>query len=230
MKWLPRHLLRYLALLPVLFCIVLYLQQDSGIGTEAYFAAMGQEAWAVLSSRAFMIAAGIGLFLAFVRGITLIWNALYCTTTVLLLLEILLVCGIGGKILPSALWAIPGSEIMLQIPAKYPVAMNLLPLIWLVGAICTNAFRSITTACCINFIIWLLLAYACHGLAQLWENMKAPYQPEILAQFKNMRWCTAILPALFMFLYTFFLAIFEALIPNRLQPKKEPQTQPIPAK
>ncbi len=220
MKWLLRHLLRYLALLPVLFLIVLYLQQSPDVGTDAYFSAIGSSAWAVLSNSAFLITAGIGLLLVFLRGMTLVWNSLFCCTTILLLLEITLASGIGTTILPSSLWTIPGAEIVPQIPDKYAVPMNLIPLFWVLGAVCTNAFRSISAACCINFILWLLLSYACHGLAQLWENMNSPYQPEMLDQFKNMRWVTAILPALFMFLYTFFLAVFEALIPRQLIDKK----------
>lgn len=220
MKWLTRHLLKYLCILPVLYFVVLYTLCKPGISPEKYVDAMADKALTVLGDPNFLIAAGILLILALVRGMTLVWNAIYCCATVLLLLQIVLMLGIGGAILPTSLWTIPGSEVLTQIPSKYPVVMNLIPIVWLLGAICCNAFRSITAACCINFIIWLLLSYACHALAQLWENAQEPYKPELLAQFKTMRWCTAILPGLFMFLYTFFLSVFEALIPRRLREKR----------
>ena len=224
MKWLPRHLLRYLCILPVLYIVVLYTLCQPGISITDFMNAAGGRVLDVLGAPNFLIAAGVLLLLVFVRGMTLVWNAVYCCATILLLLEIILLVGIGGAILPTALWSIPGAEVLTQIPAKYPVAMYIVPFIWLLGTVSTNAFRSITAACCINFIIWLLLSYACHALAQQWETMQEPYKPELLAQFKTMRWCTAILPGLFMFLYTFFLSIFEALIPRSLlknQEKKE---------
>lgn len=220
MKWLTRHLLKYLCLLPVLYLVVLYSHCEASIRPDEYMHAMHTKMLTVLLSPHFLIPAGLLLAMAFIRGMTMVWNAIYCCATILLILQIVLMLGIGGAILPSALWSIPGSEILPQIPEKFPAAMNIIPVIWLLGAICSKPFRNITAACCINFIIWLLLAYACHALAQLWENMQEPYKPELLVQFKSMRWCTAILPGLFMFLYTFFLALFEALIPRRLREKK----------
>ncbi len=221
MKWLPRHLLRYLCILPVLYIVVLYTISRPGISIADFMNAASGRIMDVLGDPDFLIAAGVLLLLVFVRGMTLVWNAIYCCATILLLLEIVLLVGIGGAILPTALWSIPGAEILTQIPAKYPVTMYIVPITWLLGAVSTNAFRSITAACCINFIIWLLLSYACHALAQQWETMQEPYKPELLAQFKTMRWSTAILPGLFMFLYTFFLSIFEALIPRALLKKQE---------
>lgn len=206
--------------MPVLYLVVLYSLCEASISPDEYMHAMHAKMLTVLLSSHFLIAAGVILAMALVRGMTVVWNAIYCCATILLILQIVLMLDIGGAVLPSALWSIPGSEILLQIPKKFPVAMNLIPVIWLLGAICCKPFRNITAACCINFIIWLLLAYACHALAQLWENMQEPYKPELLVQFKSMRWSTAILPALFMFLYTFFLALFEALIPRRLREKK----------
>lgn len=221
MKWLPRHLLRYLCILPVLYIVVLYTLCNPGISIVGFINAAGGRVLDVPGDPNFLIAAGVLLLLVFVRGMTLVWNAIYCCATILLILEIVLLVGIGGAILPTALWSIPGAEILLQLPEKYPVAMYIVPITWLLGTISTNAFRSITAACCINFIIWLLLSYACHALAQQWETMQEPYKPELLAQFKTMRWCTAILPGLFMFLYTFFLSIFEALIPRTLLKAQE---------
>lgn len=213
MKWLPRHLLRFICLLPVLYFVILYSMNQPNISPEAFYLNEStSQVWAVLGHSHFLIAAGIFLLLAFMRGMTLVWNAIYCCTTVLLLLEIIILAGIGDIIFPSALWSIPYS-----IPfAEYQTILYFIPLVWLLGAICTNAFRSITAACCINFVIWLLLAYACHALAQLWETMDSPFRPDLLEQFKTMRWSTAVLPALFMFLYTFFLSLFEALIPRQL--------------
>ena len=227
MKWLTRHLLRYLCILPILYIVVLYTLCKPGISLAGFLSAAGVRALDVLGDPNFLIAAGVLLLLALVRGMTLVWNALYCCATILLLLEIVLLTGIGGAILPTSLWSIPGAEVLTQLPAKYPVAMYIIPCTWLLGTVCTNAFRSITAACCINFIIWLLLSYACHALAQMWETMQEPYQPELLARFKTMRWSTAILPGLFMFLYTFFLSIFEALIP-RTAIKKEKKKKAAP--
>lgn len=231
MKWLPRHLLRYLCILPVLYIVVLYTLCKPGVSPAGFMGAAVERALDVLSDPNFLIAAGVLLLMALVRGMALVWNVVYCCATVLLLLEIVLLVGIGGAILPTALWSIPGAEVLTQLPAKYPVAMYIVPITWLLGTMCCNAFRSITAACCINFIIWLLLSYACHALAQQWETMQEPYQPELLARFKTMRWCTAILPGLFMFLYTFFLSVFEALIPRASIGKKEKkQKENTPAK
>ncbi len=221
MKWLPRHLLRYLSILPVLYLVVLYTLCEPGISIVGFLNAAGEHLLEVPGDPNFLIAAGVLLLLVFVRGMTLVWNAIYCCATILLLLEIVLLVGIGGAILPTALWSIPGAEVLNQIPTQYPVTLYIIPITWLLGTVSTNAFRSITAACCINFIIWLLLSYVCHALAQQWETMQEPYKPELLAQFKTMRWCTAILPGLFMFLYTFFLSIFEALIPRTLLKTQE---------
>lgn len=216
MNWLPRHLLKYLCLLPIIYLVVLYTMGAQGIRLAAYLDSVAERFPEVLSNPYFLMAAIIMLVVACVRGMTLVWNILYCCATTLWILEIILLSDAGSIILPSAIWAIPGAESLLSVPTDYPVSIFLIPLLWILGGLCTNAFRSITVACCLNFIISLLLAYACQGIAYLWENMQEPFFPDLLAQFKTVRWCTAILPALFMFLYTFFLAVFEALIPRRL--------------
>lgn len=213
MKSILLTLLRCLCLLLLLGAVVLYLDGPLTRLPEVLPDEAQSRLPELVMQREVLGIAGCILLLALLRALGCVWNGIFCIATYALLVELGLY-HIGLSSLPSSLWPEAAAWGLADFSGSYPILHKGIPLLWLISGLCSTSPIRIALTGLFCYLLWLLASAGFIGLEQMWHASENPPFPELLAQLREIPWWTAALPGAFLLFYSFFMALFEAMIPK----------------
>lgn len=151
------------------------------------------------------------LLLLFRRLTKMIWNVIYCVTTIILVAA-LLQWVTKGMLMPPVLqeMVVPYSIPALLEGACY-YELGSFALLWLMGALCSHGFWRVTITAVGSYAVWLILSLALHIAAKAWLNMESAPLADLQPIVRDFPWVTAAFPGCLILCYAILMSMFDAL-------------------
>lgn len=178
----------------------------------------------------FALMAGLLLLMGLLRGVTAIWNIIFCWSIVLLIFLIILVSFGTDVALPGAA-AVLSSEpnlimagldqLSLLIGAHIVSTPNceflllLVPMGLILGGLFSNSRLRIAFYSVVGYALWYGLSELLLYLLTLWGQSEAPLLAEVQVFLSDSDWVIPTLMGVFFTIYVTILAFYETYSPRR---------------
>lgn len=157
------------------------------------------------------IAVALLLLLLFRRLTKMVWNIVYCVTTIVLVAA-LLQWATKGLLMPPVL---QGLVAPYSIPALLEGAcyyeLGSFALLWLMGALCCHGFWRVTITAVGSYAVWLILSLVLHIAAKNWLCMEGAPLADLQPLVRDFPWVTAAFPGSLVLCYAVLMSVFDAL-------------------
>lgn len=220
-------LFRLIYSLLILAALGIYTQAPAGASIESYSLLITPDAlvemfttinWVSITALALVV-------LACLRILDMVWNVLFCVSTLLVTVCSLYLAFGPGIALPTPLDANSWAESFCNLPRCYPVPALIVSCIFAIGWLIATASLRIAITAIISYVLWYICSEMFHYIVYLWSEAPHPSMPEVLHTLQAAPWIAAAIPGAFFLIYALVMSFFETFISRREDEQEEEAEQ-----
>lgn len=220
-------LFRLIYSLFILAALGIYTQAPAGVSIESYSLLITPDALVEMFTTInwVSIAALTLVVLACLRILDMVWNVLFCVSTLLVTVCSLYLAFGPGIALPTPLDANSWVETFCNLPRNYPVPALIVACIFAIGWLIATASLRIAITAILSYVLWYICAEMFHYIVYLWSEAPHPSMPEVLHTLQAAPWIAAAIPGAFFLIYALVMSFFETFISRREDEQEEEAEQ-----
>lgn len=210
-------LFRLLYSLLILIAIGIYAQAPAGVSLESYSLLISPDTLLELftSVNWVSVLAVVLIVLACLRILDMVWNVLFCASTLLVTICSLYLAFGAGVAMPTPLDGNSWVESFCALPQSYPVPALIVACIFAIGWLIATASLRIAITSLVSYMLWYICSEMFHYIVYLWSEAPHPSMPEVLHTLQAAPWISAAIPGAFFLIYALVMSFFETFISRR---------------
>lgn len=207
----------------ILIALGLYAQAPSGVSLESYSLLITTDALLEMFTTFNWVSvlSVILIALACLRILDMVWNVLFCMSTILVTVCSLYLAFGAGIALPTPLDGNSWVESFCALPQNFPVPALIIVCIFAIGWLIATASLRIAITSLVSYILWYICSEMFHYIVYLWSEAPHPSMPEVLHTLQAAPWIAAAIPGAFFLIYALVMSFFETFISRREAEQEE---------
>lgn len=225
-------LFRLIYSLLILIALSIYAQATPGVSLEAYSLLITPDTLIEMFTTINWVSVLfiILIVLACFRILDMVWNVLFCLSTILVTVCSLYLAFGSGIALPTPLDGNKWMELFCNLPQHYPVPTVIVTCVFAIGWLIATASLRIAITSLISYALWYICSEMFHYIVYLWSEAPHPAMPEVLHTLQAAPWIAAAIPGAFFLIYALVMSFFETFISRKEEEQEEEAEQAIKQK